>query len=696
VFVRIGQFATRHAKAVLVSTLILLIGATAFGFTAFGKLKDRGFDDPNSESTQVTREIEAKFGGGDGLVFLIRGSVEDPAVRQAGTDLTRQLTADPALRDVASYFSTGAPPMRSDDGRYSIAVAKPVAGAEIDDLRSRYDGVHGPVEVTLGGGATVGEDIGGQVGKDLVVAEAIAVPLITILLIIAFGSIVASLLPLAIGGIAIMGTFAELAVLGSVTDVSIFAINLTTALGLGLAIDYALLMVSRYREELANGLDTEAAVIRTVSTAGRTIMFSALAVTAALAVLLIFPMYFLRSFAYAGVGVVIISMVAALLVLPALLTVLGPRVNAGKILKRTPSTVSPFWARFAAGTMRRPLRAALPVLVLLIAAAIPLLHVTFGTPDDRVLPKTTDTRIVGDALREHFPTDDSRAIDVIAPGTGDITRQLKAFPGVTAVSRTPGRDSTLYSVIPAGEGRSDQAQQLVQDIRSAELNVKVGGGAAVLMDTKDAIGSRLPLAVLLIALVTFVLLFLFTGSVLQPLRALLFNVIGLSATLGLMVLVFQDGWLSGFLGFTPLPLDTSMLVLLFCITFGLSMDYEVFVMSRIKEKHDHGATLRDAVVDGLSHTGRLVSTAAALLAISLLAFGTSGVSFIQLFGIGSGIAILIDATLIRGILVPAGMRLLGNAAWWAPKSMRRVYDRVGISEAEEPHSRESSKAMSMS
>ncbi|MEV4316565.1 MMPL family transporter [Actinocrispum sp. NPDC049592] len=681
-FVRIGLFATRHARAILVATLIVLVGAGALGFTAFGKLKSQGFDDPASESSQVTADIAAKFGGGDGLVFLIRGPVADPAVQTAGKDLTQQLSADPQLRNVASYFSTGAPPMKSDDGQYAIAVAKPADNVEISDLRERYDGQHGPIDVTLGGGATVSDDIGGQVGKDLAVAEAIAVPLITILLIIAFGSLVASLLPLAIGGIAILGTFAELAILGSITDVSVFAINLTTALGLGLAIDYALLMVSRYREELANGLDTKAAVVRTVSTAGRTIMFSALAVTAALAVLLVFPMYFLRSFAYAGVGVVLISMTAALLVLPALLTVLGPRVNAGKIRKRVPSTVSPFWARFSGSTMRRPLRAALPVLIVLIAAAIPLLHVQFGTPDDRVLPKTTDTRIVGDELRDHFPTDDSRAIRVIANDTGDITGQLKAFPGVTAVTRTPGQDATLYSVIPTGEARSDQAQQLVRDIRDSDLRVQVGGSAAVLMDTKDAISSRLPLAALLIALTTFVLLFLFTGSVLQPLRALLFNVIGLSATLGLMVLVFQDGWLSGFLGFTPLPLDTSMLVLLFCITFGLSMDYEVFVLSRIKEKHDQGATLRDAVVDGLSHTGRLVSTAAVLLAVSLLAFGTSGVSFIQLFGIGSGLAILIDATLIRGILVPAGMRALGRAAWWAPGPLRRLHNKVGISEAE--------------
>ncbi|TCO46734.1 MMPL family transporter [Actinocrispum wychmicini] len=686
-FVRVGMFAARHAKAVLIGTLVVLIAAGAFGFTAFSKLKSGGFDDPDSPSSQAAALVRSDFNGEDGVVFLIKGPVDDPAVRQAGTALTQRLSSDPTLKDVASYYVTGAPPMRSNDGQYAIAIAKPVGDVDTDELRQRYDGTQGPIQVTVGGGATVGADIGGQVGKDLAVAEAIAVPLILILLVIAFGSLVASVVPLAIGGIAIMGTFAELSVLGSITDVSVFSINLTTALGLGLAIDYALLMVSRFREELATN-DVHTAVARTVATAGRTITFSALAVASALAVLLVFPMYFLRSFAYAGVGVVLISMVSALLVLPALLTVLGHRINAGKVRRRTPSMVSPFWGRFAGSTMRRPIRAALPVLLVLVAAAIPLLHVQFGTPDDRVLPKTTDTRIVGDVMRDHFPSDDSRAIQAVAGNGIDVaayTTTLSGLPGVTHVSGTPGRNGTLFTVIPAGESRSDQAQDVVKEIRATGLDVKVGGPAAALMDTKAAIGSKLPLAALLIALTTFVLLFLFTGSVLQPLRALVFNVVGLSATLGLMVLVFQDGWLSGFLGFTPLPLDTSMLVLLFCITFGLSMDYEVFVMSRIKEQHDNGASLTDAVVGGLSHTGRLVSTAAVLLAVSLLAFGTSGVSFIQLFGIGSGLAILVDATLIRGVLVPAGMRLLGRAAWWSPKPLRRLHNRVGLSEtAEQP------------
>jgi putative drug exporter of the RND superfamily len=683
-FGRIGRFSARYAKAILIVTALVLAGAGVLGFTAFGKLRSQGFNDPAAESSQAADLVKTHFGGGSDLVFLIKGPVDEPAVKQAGMTLTQQLSADPDLRDVASYFSTGAPPMRSNDSNYAIAVAKVDDNVEVDDLRERYDGVRGPIEVTLGGGATVGADIGTQVGQDLLVAEAIAVPLILILLVVAFGSVVAALIPLAIGGIAIMGTFAELAVLGSVTDVSIFAINLTTALGLGLAIDYALLMVSRFREELESGVDTSAAVTRTVETAGRTIFFSGLAVAAALAVLLVFPMYFLRSFAYAGVGVVVIAMVAALFVLPALLAVLGPRINAGKLLRRTPTTVSPFWARFAGSTMRRPARAAVPVVLALTVAAIPLLHVQFGTPDDRVLPQSTDTRIVGDALRNHFSDDNSTAVQAIATtpvNIADYTERLSALPGAGQVTATPGTGAVLFTVVPEGGARSAEAEQLVDWIRSSGMDVVVGGDTAQLMDTKDAIGSRLPLAALLIALTTFVLLFLFTGSVLQPLRALLFNVLGLSATLGLMVLVFQDGWLSGLLGFTPLPLDTSMLVLLFCITFGLSMDYEVFVLSRIKEMHDQGASLHDAVVTGVSRTGRLISTAAVLLAVSLMAFGTSGVSFIQLFGIGSGLAILIDATLIRGVLVPAGMRLLGTAAWWSPKPLRRLHSRVGISES---------------
>lgn len=717
-FERIGRFAAHHARAVLAITVLVMVGAGALGFTAFGKLKDGGFEDPNAESTQSRQLLNAQFGGRADLVFLIsadNGTVDDAAVRQAGTEFTARLSSDASLTDVASYFTTNAPPMRSQDARHAVAVAHLVDDSDdaVTQLRERYGTDNGTIKVDVGGGAAVNVDARDQIGKDLILAESIAVPLILILLVFAFGSLVAALIPLLIGAIAILGTFAELAIFGSITDVSVYAINLTTALGLGLAIDYALLMISRFREELAAGQSTEDAVVRTVQTAGRTIVFSAATVAVALAALLLFPLYFLRSFAYAGIGVIAISMVAAILVMPALLAVLGPRINAGRLpwaRKRTPSSVSAFWGRVAGIAMRRPVLAAAPVLILLVLAAIPLLRAEFGVPDDRVLSTASESRVVGDSLRDQFPGDDTRAIQVITTGpveqagVADYARRLSELGGVSRVASSAGSfvdgragattpaDVTLgrpqtqrLIVVTEAESVSSAAQDVVGAVRAlpapSGVQAKVGGSAAVLVDSKDAIGSRLPLAALLIAISTFILLFLFSGSVLQPLRALVFNMFGLAATLGIMVLIFQQGWFADALGFTPLPLNINMLVLLFCIAFGLSMDYEVFVLSRIKETHDYGASPYESVTNGLYRIGRLVSTAAALIAVSMFAFGTSGVSFIQMFGIGTGLAILVDATLIRGILVPVGMRLLGSRAWWAPEPLRRLHDRVGLREA---------------
>ncbi|HVW43287.1 MAG TPA: MMPL family transporter [Amycolatopsis sp.] len=711
-FARIGRFAATHARAVLTVAVLLMIGAGALGMTAFDKLQSQGFTDPGAESSQAQDLIQRHFGGTSDFLLLVKaddGTVDDPAVRAAATGLSTRVAADRDLTDVASYWQTGAPALRSDDGRSALIVAHASGDDAVEGLVSRYTGDEGPVTVTAGGGAVANLNIGDQVSHDLMIAESIAVPLIAILLFVVFGSLVAALLPLVVGVIAVLGTFAELSILGSITDVSVFAINLTTALGLGLGIDYALLTVNRFREELANTGDTRAAVIATVASAGRTIAFSAATVAVALAALLLFPLYFLRSFAYAGIGVIVIAMISAVVVLPALLMVLGPRVNAGRLPgRRTLTTVSPFWARVSGTVLRRPLVTALPVLAVLVLAAVPLFNVQFGTPDERVLPQSASSRVVGDELRAHFPQNDSRGIQIVAEGRVDgaavaaYARRLSEFPGVTRVSSSAGDfaqggplgvspadvalaapDAQQWTVVTSADSRSDQAQDLVAQIRAlaAPAEVEVGGDAATLVDSKHTIASRLPLAGGLIAVTTFLLLFLFTGSVLQPLRALLFNLISLSATLGVMTLIFQEGFGAGLLGFTPLPLDTSMLMLLFCIAFGLSMDYEVFVISRIKEAHDRGAGPREAVIDGLSHSGRIVSAAAVLLAISLFAFGTSGVSFIQMFGLGTGLAVLLDATLVRGILLPAGMRALGRRAWWSPGPLRRLHNRIGISEA---------------
>ncbi|MCG8925010.1 MMPL family transporter [Lentzea sp. CC55] len=717
----IGRVVTGRAQAVLMAGAFVVIGAGILGFSASGALTTSGFGDPGSESWRAQTLIEERFGGRANALVLFTardGTVDDAAVRQAGGELTAHLAADPVLSDVTSYFATGAPQLRSDDGRHALALGQfsgDFADNEktVERLRERYAGDRGAITVHIGGTAAVELDADRQLAADLLLAELIAVPVILLLLVLAFRTIVAAVLPVLMGGIAIVCTIAELSVIGSLTDVSIYAINMAVGLGLGLAVDYAMLMTSRFREELAAGLDTSAAVVRTVQTAGRTIVFSAVTVAVALAALLLFPMYFLRSFAYAGIGVVTASMISAVVVLPALLTVLGPKVNAGRLpwAHRYPlGSGSAFWGRLAGAAMRRPLLTGAPVVALLLLAAVPLLRADLGMPDDRVLPSSAPSRVVGDVLRAHFGNEDSRSIQVVVQGTAEPAavaghaRRISELPGVLRVTSSAGAfvrghdsgpaptsatlvraDSQRLLVAAQPEPSSAQARDLISAIRALPeptgTSVVVGGEAALLADSHDAIGSRLPLAIALIAITTFLLLFLFTGSFLQPLRAVVFNVLGLSATIGVLVLVFQEGWLSPVLGFTPSPLNICMLVLMFTIILGLSMDYELFVVSRIKEAHDQGTDHHAAVIHGMSRTGRLVSTAAALIAVSLFAFAISGVSFVQMFGIGAGLAVLLDATLIRGVLMPVGMRLLGRHAWWAPAPLRRLHRRVGLREA---------------
>jgi putative drug exporter of the RND superfamily len=714
---RYGRFVATRARLLLIIAAIAVIGAGALGAGAFGKLKSGGFADPAAPSTQAAQLIDTNFGGATNLVFLVHaksGTVDDATVAAAGNDLAARLAAEPDVTGVVSYWGTGAPSLKSTDGRDALVVEH-VAGDEgqvltrATALIEKYAVDTGTVGITAGGEGAANYDVTTQVTKSLAIAESIAVPITMILLILAFGSLIAALLPLAIGLIAIVGTFAELAILGSITDVSIFAINLTTALGLGLGIDYALFIVSRFREQLAAGDEVNVAVARTVATAGRTIAFSAATVAAALAALLVFPLYFLRSFAYAGIGVVVIAVVAALVVAPALLAVLGHRVNSLRLpwSKAPQGAASPWWGRLAGAVMRRPAMTALPVVAALLFAASPLMHVSFGTPDPGVLPASAGSRHVADTLTDRFPGNASTPIDVVTAGPvaagplADYARTLSMLPGVVHVSSsagmfthgtsTPGdpslgrTDMQRITVVSELVTKSDRAQDLVRAIRAtpgpAGVRTLVGGIDAQLIDTRGSIGSRLPLAIGLIVLTTFIVLFLFTGSVIQPIRALLLNALSLGATLGILTWMFQDGHLSNWLGFTGRPMDTSMTVLLFCIAFGLSMDYEVFLMSRIKELHDRGADQTTAVTEGLARTGRIVSTAAGLLAVSFFAFGTSSVSFLQLFGIGTGIAILIDATLVRGILVPAAMKVLGPLAWWSPSPLRKAYGRVALREA---------------
>jgi RND superfamily putative drug exporter len=561
-------------------------------------------------------------------------------------------------------------------------------------------------------------DINGQVTRDLATAESIAIPLTLALLVLVFGSVVAGLLPLMVGGIAIAGTFAVLDLLARLTDVSIFALNLTTALGLGLAIDYSLLIVSRFREELQRGRTVEQAIGITLGTAGRTVLFSSATIAVALSALLVFPLYFLRSFAYAGIAVVAIAAAGALITLPAVLRLLGPRVDRLRVGRRRSAIASGsgFWSGLAAFVMRRPVLSALPVVALLLGLAVPFLGVRFGLPDDRVIPAAdSQARQVGDVLRSDFASQDSNALTVVLPvvAGADPSARLSAVAGyASAVSALPqvarvdspagiyiqgrrvaaGRADLAVGpaagvmVIPAAQADSPAAERLVRDVRAvpAPGDRLVGGPSAALVDVKSGLGARLPEAIGLIALSTFVLLFLFTGSVVLPVKALMINAVSLVGVLGAMVWVFQDGHLAGLLGFTPTPLSITMPLLMFCVAFGLSMDYEVFLLGRIKELHDAGADTATAVAGGLERTGRIVTTAAALLAITFFAFVSSKVSFLQMFGLGTGLAIVLDATAVRGVLVPALMRIMGSVNWWAPAALRRLHARIGLAEGGSP------------
>ncbi|MEU7335579.1 MMPL family transporter [Streptomyces sp. NPDC007074] len=725
-FERIAELVIRRSRLVLVVAAVAMALMGAVGAGAFGKLLGGGYDDPASSSSRALEVIDKKFGGETNLVLLVRpseGRVDAPAARHTGLALVAELKKERNLGNVVSYWDTSSADLRSQDSREALVLAHVKGdGTERDEnAKAVIDAYAGSYEGTLavraGGGAAVTSEMGKQSGEDLVLAESLAVPLTLVLLLLVFGSAVAALLPLAIGAIAITGTFAELFVLGSATDVSVFAVNLTTALGLGLGIDYALLMVSRFREQLASGASVDDAVRRTVSTAGRTIAFSAATVAAALGALLVFPQYFLRSFGYAGVGVVAIAAVSTLFVMPALFVVLGHRVNSGRLpwaKPRRTDTRLPAWGRLARTVMRRPALTALPVLAVLLLAASPLLGISFGTPDERVLPEGAHSRQVASALRKNFNGSDDAALHIVidkpvddtplasyavalseldgvvhvetSTGTYAEGRSTATGPGSAALGRPGAQQINVVSGLPP---KSTQAQRLVDQVRAvtppAGTRPLVGGTDAVLVDAKDSIAGRLPLAVALVALTTFLLLFLFTGSVVQPLRALVLNLISLGATLGVMTWIFQDGHLSSLLGFTAQPMEVSMTVLMFCIAFGLSMDYEVFVTSRIKELHESGEDNESAVANGLGHTGRIVSAAACLLAVSFFAFGTAKLSFMQMFGLGSGLAVLIDAVAVRGILVPAAMRVLGRSAWYAPTFLRRFHARYGLSEGGPGH-----------
>ena len=725
-------FAISRPRLVAVLAAIGFLVAGFLGGDVADSLISGGFDDPSSESSEARQVVAETFGGGAPDVVLLLstggGDVDDPAVAAAGAALTGELASREEVQQAASYWTLGsAPPLRSDGGDRAITLIRfhgdesqrlDLAGELREELQDTPLG-EDLGTITVGGYSAVFAEVNETVETDLVAAELIALPITLILLVIIFGSVVSALLPLAIGGLAIVGTFFVLELIASVTEVSIFALNFTTALGLGLAIDYALLVVNRYREELAAGHEPRTAVVRTVRTAGRTVIFSGLTVASSLVALLVFQFAFLRSFAYAGIAVVGLAVVGAVVVLPAILVLLGQRVNA--LTVRRPKVLPPgqeaegVWHRIATTVMRRPVPIATVATLLLLVLGVPFLGVELGFPDDRVLPPGAETREVADVLREEFGSAEESAVlavlqDIDATGedadaVAAYAAELSTVEGVGRVDSVTGSyvggqrlpielpfaatlataDATYLQVVPTVEPISEAGEALVADVRAIEAPVDdalIGGPSAELVDSKAGLMGRLPLALGLIAVITFAVLFLSFGSLLMPLKAIVLNLLSLTATLGAMVWVFQDGRFEEALGFTATgTLTVTMPILLFVLAFGLSMDYEVFLLSRIKEEWDRTHDPIGSVALGLERTGRIVTAAAVLIAVVFLAFGVTGsVSFMKLFGFGMTLAVLVDAFVVRTTLVPAFMRLAGGANWWAPAPLRRLHDRYGFSE----------------
>jgi RND superfamily putative drug exporter len=718
---RLSRFVTSHSRQVLLLALFVVLAAGAYGSSAVSHLSSGGFTDSSSPSTRADALLSERFHQGDpNLVFLLQthSGVNSPAARTVGTDLTADLAHQPNVRGVASYWTASAAERSgfvSRDGLSALVTAHvlgsdnvtPKRGAALAD---RFDGTRDGVTVSAGGLTVTNHQISNQISHDLSLAESVAIPLTLVALVFVFGSFVAALLPLAVGGIAIVGTLAVLRLLTLFVPVSVYALNLTTALGLGLAIDYSLFIVSRYREELGQGKSVPDAVQVAVRSAGRTVLFSSVTVGLSMAAMLVFPFYFLRSFAYAGLAVVAIAALGAVVVLPALLITLGGRVNAWDVrpaLRRwvrlpargEETREGGFWRRLALAVMRRPWAFGVAVVAVLLLLGAPFLSVRFGLPDDRVLPASASSHQVGNVLRTDFDQNSANALTVVLPDVGSPpSGQLSAYaarlslekgadsvvsPEGTFVSgkrveasSTPMVGHSAYLTVQNNVNPySSDGQNLVKSVRAlpAPTEALVTGLAARNLDSLNALGGVLPLALALIALSTLVVLFSFTRSLLIPVKALVLNVLSLSATFGAMVWIFQEGHLSGLLGGVGATgyLNASMPILMFCIAFGLSMDYEVFLLSRIKEEWDRSdrsvAANTAAVATGLERTGRIVTAAAALISIVFIAIATSQISFIKLFGVGMALAVLMDATLVRGILVPSFMRLAGRANWWTPR-----------------------------
>ena len=738
----IARLAIAAPRRVIAVAVLVMIGAAIFGIPVVKSLSAGGEVDPGAESSKAAALLSKKFDQGDtGLVIAVtsNGGALGPQATAVGADIAQRLQNSAHAGQVVSPWTVSreaAPKFISKDGKTGLIVAA-ITGGENDSLiyaRQLADElVHDRDGVTVraGGEAAVAWQLNEQTQKDLLLMESLALPLSFLLLVWVFGGLVAAALPVAVGLFAIFGSMASLHAITLFANVSIFALNLTIALGMALAVDYTLLILSRFRDELAEGRTRDAALIRTMATAGRTVLFSAMTVALSMAALVLFPPYFLKSFAYAGAAVVAFTVTAAIVVTPAAIALLGDRLDSLNMRRLTRRILRPsqpksepepkpveewFWYRWTKFVMRHAVPIGVAIIALLLLLGAPFRDVRWGFADDRVLPTSASARQVGDQLRNDFPGNATPDVTVVLPDATDLSladldayaAALSRVPEVSSASSPRGtfvdgrlqpgppssasalRDGSAFLTVTTtaplySAASATQLDRLHAVPTPAGRPVQLGGSAQGNRDSVHAIASRLPWVLTIIAVITMVLMFMLTGSAVLPFQAVLTNTLSLTASFGALVWVFQEGHLGGLGTAATGTLGVELPVLLFCIAFGLSMDYEVFLISRIREywlaSHRGWGANDRSVALGVAHTGRVITAAALIMTISFAALMAAQVSFMRLFGFGLTVAVLADATLVRMVLVPAFMHVLGRFNWWAPKPLARLHDRFGLGES---------------
>jgi uncharacterized membrane protein YdfJ with MMPL/SSD domain len=702
------HLAIHRTRRILIIAGAVFLLAAGFGASVLTVLKSQSsdFQDSHAQNQQVLHEIEHATGqsaayGVAALVASARDARNDPAAAALAQRVASLLAKEPGFQRVLDYPATHLPELISRDGRKTVVLAafadRERSTAAVDHVAPKLAGSG----VQLGGNDIAFNELNKRTSSDLQRAEMFAFPILLLLSFWVFRGLVAATLPLLVGGFAIVVTFLLLRLVDQVLGLSIFAVNLVTGMGLGLGIDYSLFILSRYREELAGGLDSRAAIARTLQTAGRTVLYGSLTVAGALSCMLVFPLRFLYSMGVGGALVALSAGAVSLIVLPAVLLALGPRINSlsPAWLQRSSARADlvsdeGVWSRLARAVMRRPGMVALGTAAVLIAIALPSLHLALTPADAHVLPTSAQPRRLAETLTHDFAVDGSQTITMVlhAPASGASAanalarraQQTAANQANVGPPRYLGHDVWEIELLPRGTDGSPANQSLVRRLRALQSapTLLVGGATAWFVDQKSAIAAHTPLALVILALVTGCFLFLMTGSVLLPFVALAMNLLTVAVGAGLLVLVFQDGHLSSFLGFSPIGgLEESNLVLLFVVAFALSTDYGVFLLARIKEAHDEGLPTREAVAHGLERTGRLVTAAALLFCVAIGAFVTSHIFFVKQLGFGAALAVAIDATVVRALLVPALMGRLGERTWWAPRPLRRLHKRIGLRES---------------